>query len=95
MSNDVNEGRVFDILMRTRAGSINTTDATREEVAACVDAGLLEWTLSEGLRYLMTAAVHVSYRDKVLDFDALPKLHDVALTPLGRERIRARLGFDY
>ena len=85
MEND----RVFDILMQVRAGSTNTADATREEVEACVDAGLLEWTLPEGLRYTMTAAFHVG--DRVPDFASLPKVHPVRLTALGLERVRARL----
>lgn len=86
------DNRVFDILLRVRAGSINTDDATKEEIAACVDAGLLEWTLPEELRYTMSAAT-LAGPNTLIDFDSLPKLHDVVLTPQGQARIRARLGF--
>lgn len=92
MNYKIGLGRAFDILLRARAGAINTADATREEVAACVEAGWLEWTLPEGLRYTMSAATHVG-PNTVIDFDALPKLHDVALTSMGKECIRDRLGF--
>lgn len=87
-----NEDRVFDILMLVRAGSTNTADATREEVEACVDAGLLEWALPEGLRYTLTAAFPVNPGGRVPDFASLPKVHPVKLTALGQDRIRARLG---
>ena len=83
----------LDILIRVREGAINTADATREEIAALVDEGLLKWTLPEGLRYMQTAAFHVGPQSVLPDFAALPKLHAVSLTPHGREYIRARLGF--
>ena len=88
---DLDEDRVFDILMRVRAGSPDETDATREEVKACVAAGLLEWASPEGPSYNMTIAVSVG-PGSVPDWASLPKVHPVQLTTLGWERIQSRFG---
>ena len=85
------EDRVFEILLRVRAGSANETDATRGEVRACIEAGLLEWTLPDGLRYTTAAVPHVS-PGVALGLASPSKVHPVRLTMLGRERIQSRLG---
>ncbi len=95
----MDENRVFEILLRVRAGSINEADATRGEVEACVDAGLLERNFPNELRYTTTAAfAEIPGRMSDLaslpsDLASLPKVHPVSLTAQGQERLRARLGF--
>ena len=85
------EDRVFEVLLQVRAGSADETDATREEVRACVEAGLLEWISPDGPLYNMTVAVPVSL-GVAPDYASLPKIHPVRLTTLGWERLQSRLG---
>ena len=40
--------RTMEILLLTRDGALNADDATRAEVDACVEAGLLKWALPDG-----------------------------------------------
>ena len=81
----MNESRLIEILLRIRGGAISQTDATDDEVQFCIDQGLAERELRNGI--VMTVAVDVS-GDTLLDFDSTPKLHGVRLTAKGHNRLR-------
>lgn len=87
---NVPDKRLLEILLRIRAGAVDQSDATNAEIEYCVSEGLAERVLPQGIT--MTAPRYISEHETV-DFDSVPKLHLVELTPMGKARLQQWLGF--
>ena len=81
---NVPEKRLPEILLRIRAGAIDQSDATDAEIEYCVNQGLAERVLPQGIT--ITAARYVS-EHQFVDFNSMPNLHLVELTPSGKARL--------